>query len=174
MLDPFRNSMAGGGDAPSVPVWDMAVLAGATLLLSTIVIVVWTQPVTYDLDGDEEILTVHAGLSQATLTFESTCLDDQCNPLSVWVVPHDGTEDWDGSLKGAEETILLDSESTESVVELSEPLESGEYRIILDGDGAYTFEVTVNRTLPHEYVPAIIGSLLLVWGIWRKQQEDID
>ena len=172
MLDPFPKFMAGGGDAPSVPVWDMAVLAGATLLISTIVIVTWTQPVTYDLDGEQEILAIHTGISQASLTFESSCLDEECNPLSVWVVPHDGAEDWDGSLKGASETILLDSESTESTVELSDRLDSGEYRIILDGDGSYTFEVTVNRTLPHEYVPAIIGALLVVWGIWRKQQEE--
>ena len=167
--------MAGGGDAPSVPIWDMAVLAGATLLLSTIVIVLWTQPVTYDLDSEpKEVLIVHTGLSEASLTFEATCLDESCNPLSVWVVAHDEQESWDGGLLGAIEVDLLGGNTTESEESLPEPLEAGEYRIILEGEGSYSFETTVNRTLPHEYIPAIIGALLVVWGVWRKQQEDMD
>jgi hypothetical protein len=167
--------MAGGGDAPSIPVWDMAVLAGATILLSTIVIVSWTQPLNYNLNGnDQEVLTVHTGLSTATLTFDASCLDDPCQPLTVWVVPHDGEESWDGSLAGAQEVQLLNSDTPETSETLNEPLPAGEYRIILDGDGKYTFETTVNREIPHEFVPAIIGALLMVWGIWRKQQEDLD
>ena len=167
--------MAAGGDAPSVPVWDMAVLAGATLVISTIVILTWTQPVTYELSGgQQEVLSVHTGISEASLTFEAACIGDTCQPLSVWVISHDGAESWDGSLDNAQEINLLNSNETESSTSLPEPLSSGEYRIILDGEGTYTFEVTINRTFPHEYVPAIIGALLVVWGVWRKQQEDID
>ena len=167
--------MAGGGDAPSVPVWDMAVLAGATLVISTIVIVAWTQPVTYELGGgQQEILSIHTGLSEASLSFDATCLDDSCVPLSAWIVPHDGKESWDGSLDGGQEITLLNTNQTESSSSLNDPLSSGEYRIILEGEGEYTFEVTINRTLPHEYIPAIIGALLVVWGVWRKQQEEID
>ncbi|DAC61502.1 MAG TPA: hypothetical protein D7I10_05995, partial [Candidatus Poseidoniales archaeon] len=66
--------MGAGGDAPSVPIWDMAVLIGATLFISTVVILIWTQPNTYDIDGKQEVLTVHTGLSQAGLTFESACI----------------------------------------------------------------------------------------------------
>ena len=167
--------MAGGGDAPSVPVWDMAVLAGATLVISTIVIVAWTQPVTYELGGgQQEILSIHTGLSEASLSFDATCLDDSCVPLSAWIVPHDGKESWGGSLDGGQEITLLNTNQTESSSSLNDPLSSGEYRIILEGEGEYTFEVTINRTLPHEYIPAIIGALLVVWGVWRKQQEQID
>ena len=167
--------MAGGGDAPSVPVWDMAVLAGATLVISTIVIVAWTQPVTYELSGNQqEVLSVHTGISEASLTFEATCLDDACAPLSAWIVPHDGKESWSGNLDEAQEINLLEFNQTESSTSLNDPLTSGEYRIILEGEGAYTFEVTINRTFPHEYVPAIIGALLVVWGVWRKQQEHED
>ena len=68
---------------------------------------------------------------------------------------------------------MLDQSTLETTKSLNEPL-SGEYRIILDGDGEYLFEATVNRDIPHEFVPAIIGALLVVWGIWRKQQEDMD
>lgn len=171
----FGWAMAGGGDAPSVPVWDMAVLAGATLVISTIVIVVWTQAVTYELrDSPQEVLSIHTGLSDASLSLDAACLDDPCQPLSVWIVPHDGTESWDGNLADAMEISLLGTNETESSHTLNDPLSSGEYRIVLDGEGNYTFEVTINRTLPHEYVPAIIGALLLVWGIWRKQQEEMD
>ena len=167
--------MAGGGDAPSVPIWDMAVLAGATLILSTIVIVLLTQPVTYDLDGDpQEVLTVHTGLSEASLTFEAVCLDETCAPLSVWVVPHDGQESWDGNVFGSIEIDILGINTTESKKSLNEPLATGEYRIILEGEGSYSFETTVNRNLPHEYIPAIFGALLVVWGVWRKQHEDMD
>ena len=167
--------MAGGGDAPSVPVWDVAVLAGAVLVISTIVIVTWTQPVTYELGGtQQEVLSIHTGLSEASLSFEAACLDDPCEPLSAWIVPHDGKESWDGSLDGSQEISLLNSNETESSRSLNEPLSSGEYRIILDGEGEYTFEVTINRIFPHEYVPAIIGALLVVWGVWRKQQEQMD
>ena len=167
--------MAGGGDAPSVPVWDMAVLAGATLVISTIVIVAWTQPVTYELrGGQQEILSIHTGLSEASLSFDAACLDDTCEPLSAWIVPHDGKESWDGSLDGAQEITLLTINQTESSSDSNDPLSSGEYRIILEGEGEYTFEVTINRTFPHEYLPAIIGALLVVWGVWRKQQEEMD
>ena len=171
----FGQGMAGGGDTPSVPVWDMAVLAGAVLVISTIVIVTWTQPVTYELGGaQQEVLSIHTGLSEASLSFEAACLDDPCEPLSAWIVPHDGKESWGGSLDGAQEISLLISNETESSRSLNEPLSSGEYRIILDGEGEYTFEVTINRTFPHEYIPAIIGALLVVWGVWRKQQEQMD
>ena len=68
-------------------------------------------------------------------------------------------------------SITVDGAS-ESAVTLNGKLDSGEYRLILDGEGQYTFEVTVNRTIPHEFGPAIIGSMLLIWGIWRKQQEE--
>lgn len=168
--------MAGGGDAPNVPVWDVAVLAGSILLLSTIVIVTWTQPSTYTLDGNaQEVLTVHTGyFSGGDLTFEASCLDEPCQTLTAWIVPHDGSESWDGGLADATEIGLLNSNTTETSKGLNEPLSSGEFRIILDGDGTYTFETTVQRDVPHEYVPAIIGAFLVVWGIWRKQQEDLD
>lgn len=173
--------MGAGGDAPIVPVWDMAVLIGATLFISTVVILVWTQPNTYVLEGEEEVLTVHTGLSQAGLTFESTCISSSdtdatssssCEELSVWIVPHDGEESWDGDLSDAVEIDLLVDGESESTVSMNGKLDSGEYRLILDGEGEYTFEVTVNRTIPHEFGPAIIGSFLLIWGIWRKQQEE--
>ena len=107
--------MAGGGDAPSVPVWDMAVLAGATLVISTIVIVTWTQPVTYELGGGQhEVLSIHTGISEASLTFEATCLDNACEPLSAWVVPHDGKESWNGNLDDAQEINLLNANQSES------------------------------------------------------------
>ena len=185
VLNCFRTTMGAGGDAPSVPIWDMAVLAGATLFLSTLVIVSpWTQPETYALDGKEEVLSIHTGISQAGLTFESSCVgaltsdaqEDEasgsCETLSIWIIPHDGEESWGGSLDDAEEIILLNQGDSESNVDTNNKLDTGEYRLILDGEGQYTFEATVNRTIPHEFVPAIIGSLLLVWGIWRKQQED--
>ena len=168
--------MGGGGDAPSVPIWDMAVLAGATIFISTIVILVWTQPVTYDLDGDpQEVLIVNTGLSEASLTFEAVCLDESCDPLSVWVIPHNGDESWDGDLFGGIETSLLGPNTTESEESLNEPLSKGEYRIILDGEGSYAFETTVSRNLPHEFLPAVYGAMLVVWGVWRKkQQEGVD
>ena len=124
---------------------------------------------------------MHTGLSQAGLTFESTCISksdsDSAPPLSVricpvWIVSHDGSESWNGELDGAEEIDLLVDGASESTVTLNGKLDSGEYRLILDGEGQYTFEVTVNRTIPHEFGPAIIGSMLLIWGIWRKQQEE--
>ncbi len=182
MLHHCRNRMGAGGDAPSVPLWDMAVLVGATLFISTAVILIWTEPDKYDLDGQSEVLTVHTGLSQASLTFESTCVSSSesesvgsplsCGELAVWIVPHDGAESWDGRLGDAKEVILLEEGSFESTVNLNDKLDKGEYRLILEGDGNYTFEVTVNRTIPHEFGPAIIGSFLVIWGIWRKQQEE--
>ena len=182
MLDHFRNRMGAGGDAPSVPLWDMAVLVGATLFISTVVILVWTQPDTYDLDGPKEVLTVHTGLSQAGLTFESACSSNadaesedsvsSCGDLTVWILPHDGAENWNGRLDGGIDVVLLNDGNTESSVELNAKLDSGEYRLILDGEGQYSFEVTVNRTIPHEFLPAIIGAILMIWGIWRKQQEE--
>ena len=142
--------MGAGGDAPSVPIWDMAVLIGATLFISTVVILVWTQPNTYDLDGQEEVLTVHTGLSQAGLTFESTCISSPdsdtsstpvCEDLSVWIVSHDGSESWNGELDGAEEIDLLVDGASESTVSLNGKLDSGEYRLILDGEGQYTLKL---------------------------------
>ena len=175
--------MGGGGDAPSVPIWDMAVLAGATLFISTLVIVSpWTQPDTYDLDGEQDVLTVHTGLSQASLKFESKCIESteeldpqspaNCGNLNVWVIPHDGEEIWDGSLVDGKSLLLLEDGAIESTVEMNDMLDKGEYRLILEGDGLYTFEATINRTIPHEFTPAIIGSIMLIWGIWRKQQEE--
>ena len=163
--------MAGGGDVESTSVWDMAILAGAVLLVSTIVIVAWTQPVQYELDGTQEVLVIHTGLSDATLSFKAECTGEVCGDLSVWIIPYDGAESWNGGLNNAQEIQLLDQDTSSVSIDMDGTLASGEYRIILDGAGSYTFETTIHRTLPHEYIPAIIGSLLLIWGIWRKQHE---
>ena len=188
--------MGGGGDAPSVPAWDLAVLVGAALLISTIVISVWTQPVTIAVEDSQEVMTFHTGVSDASVNFEveyaAECYGDvsgeggdefeQCSLISVYLIPHDGETIWDGQL--SDDTIsmvLVDGETPpekgESIsVGLSDKVPQGEYRVILEADPSATvqFEMTVNRSIPHEYVPALIGGLLIVWGSWRKSQETVD
>ncbi|GEM_PF-789619 len=174
VLATARQGMAGGGDVESVPAWDMAVLVGAALMLSTFVIVTWTQPVTHAVTEPTEILTLHTGVADASITLtaahDMSCTEaDPCAALLVYVVP--AGEDID-SVTPIE---LLDAGHGQSnEISLNQPLEQGEYHLYLDGEGEYAFEVTISRAIPHEYTPALIGALLLVWGIWRKQQEDHD
>ena len=77
--------------------------------------------------------------------------------------------------------ILMDGDTPpqkgESIsVGLSDKVPQGEYRVVLEADPSSTlqFEMTVNRSIPHEYVPALIGGLLIVWGMWRKSHENED
>lgn len=164
--------MGGGGDAPSVPPWDMAVLVGASLMLATLFIATWTQPVSHAVDGPTEILTIHSGLAEASLRLEAQhgleCTEaDPCDALRVYVLAEGQ------SLSDVTPVELLPTGHGEHAeIALNDRLDAGAYRIVLDGEGSYDFEATVNRTVPHEYVPAILGALLLVWGIWRGQQED--
>ena len=167
--------MAGGGDAADTTPWDLAVLVGAALMISTLVIVTWTQPVTVGLDGQTEVLTIHTGLSDATINFDIEHAPDceDCTGVTVVLVEHDGEDAWDGVIPANAPSLILLEEGDEGPesVGFNEVIPQGEYRVILDGEGSYLFEATVNRALPHEYVPALIGALLLVWGIWRKQLE---
>ncbi len=184
--------MGGGGDAPSVPAWDLAVLVGAALLISTVVISIWTQPVTIDVEASEEVMTFHTGVSDASVNFEleyaAECYGDvpggfeHCSLVVVHLVPHNGDTIWDGEI--GEDTIsmiLMDGDTPpqkgESIsVGLSDKVPQGEYRVVLEADPSSTlqFEMTVNRSIPHEYVPALIGGLLIVWGMWRKSYENED
>jgi hypothetical protein len=167
--------MAGGGDAADTTPWDLAVLVGAALMISTLVIVTWTQPVTVGLDGPTEVLTIHTGLSDATINFDIEHAPDceDCTGVTVVLVEHDGEDAWDGIIPANAPTLVLltDGDQGPESVGFNEAVPQGEYRVILDGEGTYLFEATVNRARPHEYVPALIGALLLVWGIWRKQLE---
>ena len=100
--------MGGGGDAPSVPAWDLAVLVGAALLISTVVISVWTQPITIEVEDSEEVMTFHTGVSDASVNFEvqyaSECYGEvpggfeHCSLVLVHLIPHDGDTIWDGEI----------------------------------------------------------------------------
>ena len=179
VLNRFGRDMAGGGDAPNVPIWDMAVLIGASLLISTIFIVIWTQPTTVVSENDStEVMTFHTGISTAKVSFDiekhSDCDSESvtCEDVTVYLVPHDGNEIWDGDIPtNSRNLVLLDDGAESASVGFNDPIAQGEYRVVLDGEGTYLFEMTVNRTIPHEYVPALIGSLFVVWGVWRKTQE---
>ena len=184
--------MGGGGDAPSVPAWDLAVLVGAALLISTVVISLWTQPITIEVEDSEEVMTFHTGVSDASVNFEvqyaSECYGEvpggfeHCSLVLVHLIPHDGDTIWDGEIgDDAISMILMDGDTPpgkgESIsVGLSDKVPQGEYRVVLQADPSSTlqFEMTVNRSIPHEYVPALIGGLLIVWGMWRKSQEPED
>jgi len=169
--------MAGGGHAPSVSTWDLAILAGCILLISTVFIAVWTQPVTTELDGAKEVLVVHTGLSEATISFNvgkaEPCLipnGTTCDGFEIIIVKSDGGE-WDGVIPSdaTRVDVLLDKD--EETVRMTSPLSQGEYRVIFDGDGEYFFEADINRSVPHEYIPAVFGAFLIVWGMWRGNQE---
>ena len=173
--------MAGGGDAPDVPAWDLAVLIGAALVISTLVIAVWTQPTPVSSENlPTEVMTFHTGLSDATVSFEAgyaaSCWEegsDPCEAIVVTLVSHNGDDAWDGIIPvDSPSMTLLDGEKGEmSTVSFNEKIPQGEYRVILEGDADLQLEMTINRSIPHEYVPALFGSLLLTWGIWRKAQE---
>lgn len=152
--------MGGGGDAPVVPAWDLATLAGLVLILSTVAIAVWTQPETVDLDaGTVEFKEIHTGLSGGTLVVDATQQEctENCSTVTVVLTHEDG------------EVISQAVEEGRILVTLEE---SGTYTVELEGEGIHQVEITLRRAVPHEYLPAIAGALLLVWGMWRERQEE--
>ena len=172
--------MAGGGDAPSVSTWDLAVLAGGILLMSTVFIAVWTLPVTKELDGAEEVLLVHTGVSDAMLSIDvgkaESCMipnGTTCDGFEIIIIESEGG-DWDGVIpSNAIRVDVLDGKDVETV-RFSDPLPQGEYRVVFDGEGEYFFEADVNRSVPHEYIPSVFGAFLIVWGMWRGRQEPVE
>ncbi len=178
----LRALMAGGGDAPSVSTWDLSVLTGCILMLSTVFIAVWTLPEisTIELDGAEEHLIIHTGVSDATVSFDvgkdESCMvsnGTECDGFEIIIIESEGG-DWDGVIpSNAMRVDVLDGKDKETV-RFSDPLSQGEYRVVFDGEGEYFFEADVNRSVPHEYIPAVFGAFLIVWGIWRGRQEPVE
>jgi hypothetical protein len=42
--------------------------------------------------------------------------------------------------------------------------------VTAEGEGDYTISVSVQRQLPLEALPVILGLFLVIWGEWRKRQ----
>ena len=157
--------MGGGGTSEPIPVWDLSSLMGATMLIGTILMALWTpsNEVSLEQGGEPIWLTsVDVGFLGSEDIIEISVLpDESCNganstPCSILVNV------------GLEELSFPEEESWYSLT--SSRTSEGPLNISVQGVGDYDVKINVKRQLPLEAIPAILGLFLLVWGEWRRRQ----
>ncbi|MBI32084.1 MAG: hypothetical protein CMB72_05880 [Euryarchaeota archaeon] len=157
--------MGGGGTSEPIPVWDLSSLMGATMLIGTILMALWTpsNEVSLEQGGEPIWLTsVDVGFLGSEDIIEISVLpDESCNganstPCNILVNV------------GLEELSFPEEESWHSLT--SSRTSEGPLNISVQGVGDYDVKINVKRQLPLEAIPAILGLFLLVWGEWRRRQ----
>ena len=157
--------MGGGGTSDPIPVWDLSSLMGATMLIGTILMAMWTPFHEVNLEqGDEPIFltSVDVGFLGSEDVIEISVLpNESCNganstPCNILVNV------------GGEELSFPEDESWHSLT--SSRRSEGPLNISVQGEGDYDVKINVKRQLPLEALPAILGLFLLVWGEWRRRQ----
>ena len=157
--------MGGGGTSAPIPVWDLSSLMGATMLIGTILMALWTpsNEVSLEQGGEPIWLTsVDVGFLGSEDIIEISVLpDESCNganstPCNILVNV------------GLEELSFPEEESWHSLT--SSRTSEGPLNISVQGVGDYDVKINVKRQLPLEAIPAILGLFLLVWGEWRRRQ----
>ena len=155
--------MGGGGTAESIPPWDLASLTGATLLIGTVLMALWAPGHDLSLDsgsGVVQITSVDVGFLgssdaiQIDVTPGESCSGD--NATACNIVVNIGSEMFQFNETGGDATSQRSSE--------------GPQVITAEGVGDYTISVSVQRQLPLEAFPVILGLFLVIWGEWRKRQ----
>ena len=155
--------MGGGGTAESIPPWDLASLTGATLLIGTVLMALWAPGHDISLDSDSgevQITSVDVGFLgssdaiQIDVTPGESCSVD--NATACNIIVNVGSEMFQFNESGGDATSQRTSE--------------GPLVITAEGVGDYTISVSVQRQLPLEAFPVILGLFLVIWGEWRKRQ----
>ena len=41
----------------------------------------------------------------------------------------------------------------------------------MSGIGSWEFDISAQRQIPVQFIPAILALTMLDWGVWRKMQE---
>jgi len=157
--------MGGGGESEPIPVWDLASLMGAIMLIGTILMAVWIPSHEVNLEQGAEpvwLTSVDVGFLGSEDVIEISVLpDESCigfNSSSCNIMVNVGDE----------ELLFPEDEWWYSLT--STRTSDGPLDISVEGTGDYEVKISVQRQLPLEALPAILGLFLLVWGEWRKRQ----
>ena len=155
--------MGGGGTAEPIPPWDLASLIGATLLIGTVLMALWSPGHDLSLESESgvvQITSVDVGLlgSSDAIQIEvspgESCSGDNATTCTITV--NIGSETFQFNETGGDATSQRSSE--------------GPIVVTAEGEGDYTISVSVQRQLPLEAFPVILGLFLVIWGEWRKRQ----
>tara|TARA_B100002052_G_C15801007_1_gene561099 strand:- start:47 stop:514 length:468 start_codon:yes stop_codon:yes gene_type:complete len=155
--------MGGGGTAEPIPPWDLASLIGATLLIGTVLMALWSpgHDISLESGSDEvQITSVDIGFLgssdaiQIAVTPGESCSGD--NATTCNVIVKIGSEAFEFNESGGDATSQRSSE--------------GPLNVTAEGVGDYTISVSVQRQLPLEALPVILGLFFVIWGEWRKRQ----
>lgn len=155
--------MGGGGTAEPIPPWDLASLIGATLLIGTVLMALWSPGHDISLEsgsGEVQITSVDVGLLgssdaiQIDVSPGESCSGDNATTCTISV--NIGSEKFQFNETGGDATSQRSSE--------------GPIVVTVEGEGDFTISVSVQRQLPLEALPVILGLFLVIWGEWRKRQ----
>ncbi len=157
--------MGGGGTSEPIPVWDLASLMGATMLIGTLLMALWTPSHEVNLEQGSEpisLTSIDVGFLGSEDAIEVSVLpDESCNESNSTgcnIIVDVGGEEL--SFPADESWYSLTSSRTSE----------GPLNITVQGAGDYEVKINVKRQLPLAALPAILGLFLLVWGEWRRRQ----
>ena len=166
-----RAIMAGGGDSVKVAPHDLAIIVGAIGLIGAIVISLFATsyipPVDFGEDqSNQEVRALSIGVlgSNDKIIIEGNPLCNaniSCEINSI-VLHLDGDE------LPNPEIITEEDGSFHTTVPVNG---SGEVTIEMSGIGSWEFDISAQRQIPVQFIPAILALTMLVWGVWRKMQE---
>ena len=151
--------MAGGGTAPPLKMGDVLLLVGVTLLIGTLFIQQWDQPVKVNA-GDEP-------LEGTSRTFSGDVLEITVNAQNESNVRIQIYEDGE---------IMVDSTSfSDQDVSASESHDSNggllEWKVTFESEVDAEIDVDLERAMFLTFFPYILGALITTAGVMKKKAD---
>ena len=151
--------MAGGGTAPPLKISDVFLLVGVTLIIGTLFIQEWDQPV--KINGDDG---AYVGTSQSfdSDTIEIVVVVENASEVRIQIF-EDGEE-----VEDIRESVVADGD-----VEKSYNSNGGELEWIVTLEEGVNGEVDVDlsRAYGLNFIPYLLGFAFAGYGVYRRMNE---
>ncbi|MGB2052398.1 MAG: hypothetical protein ACPHXY_01215 [Poseidonia sp.] len=152
--------MGGGGAAPKMKMSDALILTGVTILVGSLFMHAWVTPI--QINGEDPPYTNGASMMNGDVFVMNLAV---VNESTVRFVLYDETD----SIVDAETVTLASGGEVEQRYEIAE---GGYYTYEIDtkgGDG--TLEIDIERKYMIDMLPFPIGSFLLAYGLYQRDDE---
>ena len=154
--------MAGGGTAPPLKMGDVLLLVGVTLLIGTLFIQQWDQPVKVN-SGDEPLEGTSRTFSGDVLEISVIAQNESNVRIQIY-------EDGD---------IVLDSTTLSNEdISVSQSYESNggllEWKVTLENEVDAEIDVDLERAMFLTFLPYILGALITTAGVMKRQADSAE
>ncbi len=151
--------MAGGGTAPPLKMGDVLLLIGVTLLIGTLFIHQWDQPVKVNA-GDEPLEGTSRTFSGDSLQISVVTQNESNVRIQIF---EDG------------ETVLDNTNFSNGATSVTETYDSNggllEWKVTIEGEVDAEIDIDLQRAMFLTFIPYILGALITTAGVMKKKTE---